>query len=134
MTSPATQAPSAETSQQELFEIADRVLPGSALGSYSLADDIRLIYSHGAGSRMWDVDGNEYIDYVGGAGALILGHSHPAVVKASQEQMARGAHMFGSLNDVTIKLAERLVQDIPCAEKIAYATTCLLYTSDAADE
>ncbi|MFA9418925.1 MAG: aspartate aminotransferase family protein [Gammaproteobacteria bacterium] len=110
-------------SQAELFEIADRVLPGAGLGSYSLARDIRLIYSHGEGSRMWDVDDNEYIDYVGGAGALILGHSHPAVVKASQDQIDRGAHMFGSLNDVAIRLAERLVKDIPCAEKIAYATT-----------
>lgn len=106
-----------------LFEIAESAMPGAGLGSYSLAKDIRLIYSHGSGSRMWDVDGNEYIDYVGGAGALILGHSHPAVVSASQAQMAKGAHMFGSLNDVAIKLAERLVKDIPCAEKISYATT-----------
>ena len=72
---------------------------------------------------MWDVDNNEYIDYVGGAGALILGHSHPAIVEASKAQLDRGAHMFGSLNDVAISLAERLVNDIPCAEKIAYATT-----------
>jgi glutamate-1-semialdehyde 2,1-aminomutase len=113
----------ASESQAELFEIAERVLPGAGLGSYSLPEDIRLIYSHGDGSRMWDVDGNEFIDYVGGAGALILGHSHPAVVKAAQDQMARGAHMFGSLNDVAIRLAERLLSDIPCAEKIAYATT-----------
>ncbi len=98
-------------------------MPGAGLGSYSLARDIRLIYSHGEGSRFWDVDGNEYIDYVGGAGTLILGHSHPAVVRASQEQMARGAHMFGSLNDIAIRLAQRLVNDIPCAERIAYATT-----------
>ena len=46
-------------SQNALFEIADRVLPGAGLGSYSLARDIRLIYSHGEGSRMWDVDDNE---------------------------------------------------------------------------
>jgi len=123
MTSPAIKSPAAASGQRELFAIADRALPGSGLGSYSLADDIRLIYSHGKGSRMWDVDGNEYIDYVGGAGALILGHSHPAVVKAAQAQFERGAHMFGSLNDVAIRLAERLVNDIPCAEKIAYATT-----------
>ncbi len=110
-------------SQQALFEIADRVLPGAGLGSYSLARDIRLIYSHGKGSRMWDVDGKEYIDYVGGAGALILGHSHASVVEASKAQLERGAHMFGSLNDVAIRLAGRLVKDIPCAEKIAYATT-----------
>ena len=123
MSSPAVKPAGGSQSQAELFEIADRVLPGSGLGSYSLADDIRLIYSHGKGSRMWDVDGNEYIDYVGGAGALILGHSHPAVVAASQAQLERGAHMFGSLNDVAVRLAERLVDDIPCAEKIAYATT-----------
>jgi glutamate-1-semialdehyde 2,1-aminomutase len=121
MSSPAVE--SHTESQRDLFEIADRVLPGAGLGSYSLAEDIRLIYSHGQGSRMWDVDGHEYIDYVGGAGALILGHSHPAVVKACQDQIARGAHMFGSLNDVAVRLAERLVKDIPCAEKIAYATT-----------
>ncbi len=123
MTSSAVKKPSGAATQSELFEIADRVLPGSGLGSYSLADDIRLIYSHGKGSRLWDVDGNEYIDYVGGAGALILGHSHPAVVEASKAQLDRGAHMFGSLNDVAVMLAERLVNDIPCAEKIAYATT-----------
>ncbi len=123
MSSPATQQTSGTLSQRELFEIADRVLPGSGLGSYSLADDIRLIYSHGKGSRMWDVDGNEYIDYVGGAGALILGHSHPTVVAAAKAQFDRGAHMFGSLNDIAVHLAERLVNDIPCAEKIAYATT-----------
>lgn len=112
-----------QSHSQRLFQIADSTLPGAGLGSYSLAQDIRLIYSHGKGSRMWDVDGNEYIDYVGGAGALLLGHSHPAVMQAAQDQMARGAHMFGSLNDVAINLAGRLVRDIPCAEKIAYATT-----------
>ena len=48
MSSPAEKTIS---TQQQLFEIADRVLPGSGLGSYSLADEIRLIYSHGAGSR-----------------------------------------------------------------------------------
>ncbi len=123
MSSQAVKRSSGGMSQQDLFAIADRVLPGSGLGSYSLAEDIRLIYSHGKGSRMWDVDGNEYIDYVGGAGALILGHSHPSVVKAAQAQFERGAHMFGSLNEVAVHLAERLVNDIPCAEKIAYATT-----------
>jgi glutamate-1-semialdehyde 2,1-aminomutase len=123
MSSPAEQQVPGSMSQAELFAIADRVLPGSGLGSYSLADEIRLIYSHGKGSRMWDVDANEYIDYVGGAGALILGHSHPSVVKAAQGQFARGAHMFGSLNDVAVQLAQRLVNDIPCAEMIAYATT-----------
>ncbi|MFT5505728.1 MAG: glutamate-1-semialdehyde 2,1-aminomutase [Gammaproteobacteria bacterium] len=120
---PSRAVKNSNSRQAEMFAIADQALPGSGLGSYSLADDIRLIYSHGKGSRIWDVDENEYIDYVGGAGALILGHAHPAIVTASIDQVQRGAHMFGSLNDVAITLAERLVRDIPCAEQIAYATT-----------
>jgi len=113
----------APSANDALFEIAERTLPGAGLGGYALAEDIRFVFSHGAGPRFWDADGREYIDYTGGAGALILGHSHPAVVAAAQAQTARGMHMFGVLNDVAIRLAERLVADIPCAEKIAYATT-----------
>lgn len=106
-----------------LFADADAYLPGAALGAYSLPDDIRLVFSHARGSKMWDVDGREFIDYVGGAGALILGHAHPAVVAAAQQQLARGAHVFGSLTQPAIDLAKRLVRAIPCAEKIVYATT-----------
>jgi glutamate-1-semialdehyde 2,1-aminomutase len=107
----------------ELFAVAEQVLPGAGLGGYALADDIRFVFAEGAGARLRDVEGRAYIDYVGGAGALILGHSHPAVVAAAQAQTARGSHMFGTLNEVAIRLAARLVADIPCAEKIVYATT-----------
>ena len=106
-----------------LYDIAERVLPGAGLGGYALAEDIRFVFAEGKGARLRDVDGREYIDYVGGAGALILGHAHPAIVAALQEQAARGAHVFGTLNEPAILLAERLVRDIPCAEKIVYATT-----------
>jgi glutamate-1-semialdehyde 2,1-aminomutase len=107
----------------ELYEIAGRVLPGAGLGGYALAEEIRFVFAEGQGARLRDVDGREYIDYVGGAGALILGHSHPAIVAAVQRQGARGLHMFGTLNEPAIRLAERLVRDIPCAEKVVYATT-----------
>ena len=110
-------------SNEGLFEIAERVLPGAGLGGYALAEDIRFVFAEGSGARLRDVEGREYIDYVGGAGALILGHSHPAVVRAAQELAARGLHVFGTLNEPAIRLAARLVADIPCAEKIAYATT-----------
>lgn len=107
----------------ELYDVAERVLPGAGLGGYALPKDIRFVFSDGNGARLRDVEGREFIDYVGGAGALILGHSHPAVVQAAQAQIGRGMHMFGTLNDVAIRLADRLVRDIPCAEKIVYATT-----------
>lgn len=107
----------------DLFRIAEQVLPGAGLGGYALADDLRFVFAEGRGPRLKDADGNEYVDYVGGAGALILGHSHPAIVEAVQRQAAIGMHMFGTLNEPAIRLAERLVRDIPCAEKIVYATT-----------
>lgn len=107
----------------DLFTLADAALPGGGLGGYALSEDIRLIFAEGKGARFTDVRGREYIDYAGGAGALILGHSHPRVVAAMQAQVARGAHMFGVLSDIAVTLAQRLVADIPAAEKIAYATT-----------
>ena len=105
------------------YDLAERVLPGAGLGGYALPEEIRFIFAEGQGPRVRSTEGREYIDYVGGAGALILGHSHPVVVEAAQQQAARGLHMFGTLNDVAVRLAGRLVRDIPCAEKIVYATT-----------
>ena len=112
-----------DRSNEALFELAERVLPGAGLGGYALPEEIRFVFAEGTGPRLRDVEGRDYIDYVGGAGALILGHSNPAVVEAVQAQAARGLHMFGTLNAPAIRLAARLVEDIPCAEKIVYATT-----------
>lgn len=106
-----------------LFASAERLLPAAGVGASAPAAENRFIFSHGEGARFWDVEGREYIDYTSGAGALILGHSHPAVVAAAQQQIGRGMHMFGVASDTAVRLAERLVRDIPCAEKIAYATT-----------
>ncbi|MGI9298666.1 MAG: aspartate aminotransferase family protein [Gammaproteobacteria bacterium] len=103
--------------------MADAALPGGGLGGYALTDDIRFIFSRGAGAKFWDADGREFIDYAAGAGALILGHSPAAVVAAANKQTGRGMHMFGALSDVAVRLAARLARDIPCAEKIAFATT-----------
>ncbi|MBT6109947.1 MAG: aminotransferase class III-fold pyridoxal phosphate-dependent enzyme, partial [Rhodospirillales bacterium] len=109
--------------QSDYYEIAERTLPGAGLGGYALAEDVRFVIESGAGSRVRSVEGREYIDYVGGAGAHLLGHCHPALVEAVKKQAERGMHYFGTLNDTAIELSERLVDAIPCAEKIAYATT-----------
>jgi len=123
-TAPLDESEAATVAASErLFADADAYLPGAGLGAYSLPDDIRLVFAHARGAKMRDVDGAEFIDYVGGAGALILGHAHPAVVAAAQAQLARGAHVFGSLTQPAIELAKRLTRAIPCAEKIVYATT-----------
>jgi glutamate-1-semialdehyde 2,1-aminomutase len=126
---PADTALTAETepvgalSHDEYYEIAADSLPGSGLGSYSLPDDVRFVVHRGAGSRLQDVRGRWYIDYVGGAGALILGHAFPTVVEAVKEQAERGIHFFGTLNEQCIMLAQQLKEIIPCADRVAFTTT-----------
>ena len=105
------------------YDTAEATLPGAGLGGYSLPEDVRFVIRRGVGSRVESVDGRWYIDYVGGAGANILGHAHPEVVEAVQEQVGKGLHFFGTLNDTAIELAEKLVDAIPCAERIVFTTT-----------
>jgi len=91
---------------QKLHERAADVL--SANGATHIArilDPFRPYVTHAKGSRKWDVDGNEYIDYVMGHGALILGHSHPAWVQAIQEQVTKGVH-YGENHELEVEWAE----------------------------
>src|SRR6187402_2352979 len=69
-----------------------------------------------AGSRKWDVDGNEYVDYFGGHGALILGHNFPAVVEAVTAQLPNGVH-YGASHALEIEWAELIHELIPSAER-----------------
>ena len=116
-------SPESELSESKCYATAERTLPGAGLGGYSLPDDVRFVIKRGQGSRVQSVDGRWYIDYVGGAGANILGHAHPEVLEAVQEQAAKGLHFFGTLNDVAIELSEKLVELIPCAERLAFTST-----------
>jgi glutamate-1-semialdehyde 2,1-aminomutase len=109
--------------QADYYALAEQNIPGAGVGAYALPEELRFVAVGGEGSRLKAADGRWYIDYVGGAGANILGHCHPAVVEAIQQQAARGIHYFGHLNDAAIELAGRLVQHIPCADKIVFATT-----------
>lgn len=108
---------------RDLLTAADAVLPGGALGPYLLPDDRRHVFRSASGCRLVTTEGHEYVDHVGGAGALILGHGHPAVVAAATAQIERAMHLFGVLNEPAIELAQRLVDAIPCAERVAFATT-----------
>ena len=118
-----TGQPVGAMSHEEYYDLAAQVLPGAGLGGYSLPDDVRFMIHKGEGSRLQDVRGRWYIDYVGGAGALILGHAFPSVVAAVREQAPKGLHFFGTLNEAAVLLARELVDAIPCAEKIAFTST-----------
>lgn len=75
--------------------------------------------ARGAGSHVWDVDGNEFIDYPLGLGPVTLGHAHPAVIAAVTKQLAEG-NCFSLMHPLEIELAERLVGIIPCAEQVRF--------------
>src|SRR6185436_20007198 len=81
-----------------------------------------LYFEGGDGPRMTDVDGNRYIDYTLSWGLLILGHAHPAVVRAVSEQLRRG-WSYGAQHEGEIRVAERLVELIPCAEQVVFSNT-----------
>ena len=102
---------------------AESFLPGGALGANANVEGRRFAVASASGPYITDTDGNRYLDYVTGAGALILGHQHPAVVEAVVRQAGRTMHQYGALTDVAIELASQLVDAIPCAERIVFATT-----------
>jgi glutamate-1-semialdehyde 2,1-aminomutase len=75
-----------------------------------------------AGSRKWDVDGHEYVDYFGGHGALLLGHAHPAVVEAVQAQVTQGTH-WGSSHAAEVRWAELVARLVPSAERVRFTAS-----------
>ena len=81
-----------------------------------------LYITRAKGPRKWDVDGNEYVDYFGGHGALLLGHSHPKVVAAVHEQIERGTH-YGASHETEIAWAEWVLRLVPSAERVRFTSS-----------
>ena len=103
----------------ELSDAARRVLPSGVVHDSRYTHPYGLYASHASGARKWDIDGNEYIDYFGGHGALMLGHNHPQVVAAANAQMARGTH-FAAGNELDIRWAEKICEMVPSAERVRF--------------
>lgn len=103
---------------------ACRVIPGGVNSNVRLTSEpVPLTYTHGRGSRIWDVDGNEYIDYVLGQGPMLLGHSPAAVMEAIRNQTERGGLVFAGQNEFEVRAAELIVEHVPCAEMVRFNTT-----------
>lgn len=97
---------------------ARAVLPAGGFGNF----DPSVIMARGKGSRIWDIHGNEYIDYLIGSGPMLLGHSHPEVVEAIAEQLSQGFTFFAT-NPKGIELAEVICGALPCADKLRFVST-----------
>jgi glutamate-1-semialdehyde 2,1-aminomutase len=105
---------------QQIFERARELIPGgvnSPVRAFGSVGGIPPTIAKGAGARIWDVEGKEYIDYVGSWGPLILGHAHPEVVAAVQEVAADGLS-FGAPTAAELDIADVLTQTIPSLEQV----------------
>jgi len=103
-----------------LHERALQLFAGDgATHTVRMLDPFRPYITHARGSHKWDVDGNEYIDYVMGHGALILGHCHPAIVQAIQEQAAKGLH-YGENHELEVEWASLIKRLMPSAERVEF--------------
>ena len=101
------------------------LLPGgvnSPVRAYGAVGGEPVVIASGAGATITDVDGNEYIDYVGSFGPLILGHAHPAVVEAVRAAAARGTS-FGAPTEAEAELAERVVAAVPSIEMVRFVSS-----------
>jgi len=107
---------------RELHERARSLLPNGATHITRYLEPHPIYVERAAGSRKWDVDGNEYVDYLGGHGALILGHNHPAVVAAAAAQLANGTH-YGAAHALEVEWADLIRQLIPSAERVRFTVS-----------
>ncbi len=109
-----------DTRSRELFARAQRAIPGgvnSPVRAFKSVGGDPLFIAQGRGSRVIDVDGNEYIDYVGSWGPLILGHAHPEVLAAVADAAARGTS-FGAPTELEVRFAETIRAAYPSMELV----------------
>ncbi|HKS81135.1 MAG TPA: glutamate-1-semialdehyde 2,1-aminomutase [Candidatus Acidoferrales bacterium] len=110
---------------EELFARGQKILVGgvnSPVRAFRSVGGTPLVIDHARGSRLWDVDGREYIDYVCSWGALILGHAHPDVAAAVREQAVRGTS-FGMTSPLEIELGERISSAVPSVEMVRFVSS-----------
>jgi glutamate-1-semialdehyde 2,1-aminomutase len=105
--------------QAELLAHAGKYLAGGGTGLFVLPPELNLVVERGEGSRVWDVAGREYIDYHLSSGPALLGHAHPAITQAVEQQLPKGTTFF-FLNEPEIRLARKLVDAVPCGDVVLY--------------
>lgn len=97
---------------------ARAVLPAGGFGNF----DPSIFIREGKGSRIWDEDGREYVDYLIGSGPMLLGHGHPEVLEAVAEQLPKGMTFFAN-NAAGVELAEEICRAVSCAEQVRFLSS-----------
>ncbi len=109
----------------EAFEEAKKLLPGgvnSPVRAFRSVGGNPVFIEKALGSKVWDIDGNEYIDYVGSWGPAILGHAHPSVIAKIQETATRGTS-FGAPTLLETEMARKVVEMVPGMEKLRFVSS-----------
>lgn len=104
--------------QEDWIARARAVLPAAGFGNF----DAGIVIARGEGSRVWDENGRDYVDYLIGSGPMLLGHGHPEVMDAVLQQLPNGMTFFAN-NARGIKLAEAIVDAVPCCEQVRFVTS-----------
>jgi glutamate-1-semialdehyde 2,1-aminomutase len=110
---------------EELFSRAKAVIPGgvsSPVRAFKAVGGSPLFVARAESARFWDEDGRAFVDYVGSWGAMILGHSHPVVVEAVRQALARGTS-YGAPCAGEVELAERITRHVPSVEKVRFVSS-----------
>ncbi|TAK56924.1 MAG: glutamate-1-semialdehyde-2,1-aminomutase [Dehalococcoidia bacterium] len=110
---------------REIHRQARELMPGgvnSPVRAFKAVGGEPAIIARGAGASIWDADGNEYVDYVGSWGPLILGHAHPAVVRAVQQTAERGTS-FGATTELEVDLARLVCGAVPSIEQVRFVNS-----------
>jgi glutamate-1-semialdehyde 2,1-aminomutase len=103
--------------ERELIADAERVFPTSTR-CLTFDPDLNFCVAKAKGSHLWDVSGNEYIDYLLGSGPHVLGHAHPAVLEALRTIPENGTS-FLIVNENAVALGKKIIEHVPCAEMVS---------------
>lgn len=101
----------------EIAQAAMQIYPSGVVHDMRYQKPYGIYFERGVGPRKWDIDGNEYIDYVGGHGSHIAGHNHPDMVKAVQDAIVRGTQLGGNSVD-EVEYGNLIKELVPCAERV----------------
>lgn len=108
------------TKSEKIFEEAVRFIPGgvnSPVRAFGSIGSTPRMIARASGAKLWDEDGNEYIDFIGSWGPMILGHSHPEVLEAVVDACARGLS-FGAATKIEVEMAKLICDSIPSIDMI----------------
>lgn len=113
------------TKSEEIFAAAQTLMPGgvsSPVRAFKSVGGQPIVFDHVKGAYAWDVDGNQYIDYIGSWGPAICGHAHPEVLKTLHETLEKGTS-FGAPNALENVLAEMVIDAVPSVEMVRFVNS-----------